>query len=97
MDRGIMKKPKSVDIFGETYKIEYKKNLGNDGVCHKDTKLIEIDDSLTGLEFKKTLIHEYIHAVCSRLGISQAIGSEVEEVIAESFSNFFNDHWDFEL
>ena len=78
--------PKSINVFGTVYKIKRTKNFEHMGLCHRDTKLIEIDAALKGSELKQTYLHEVFHALMDELGITEIVDDQLEEIICESFS-----------
>ena len=86
-------KPQVVNIFGKTYKIQYKE-MEEDlyGECKNDEFLIEIDRNQTGEKLIHTLLHEYFHAVIYRVGLKQVLSHDVEEMICENFATFLCDN-----
>lgn len=62
------------------------------GECKNSQALIEIDSDQSGSVLLHTLLHEYFHAVLHRTGVTQAIPSELEEVICETFATFLVDN-----
>lgn len=80
------KLPTQINIFGTTYKVRSKKNFKYAGLCHKDTKLIEIEEQLTGEEMKQTFLHEVFHAVVEELSLGEIIDDQLEEIICDNFS-----------
>lgn len=78
-----------MDVFGHRYRIKLQKDLienGLHGFCDKRKKIIVLDSKLNA-ETIHTLVHELIHAVCGRTGLSQAISGETEEIIAENIAS----------
>lgn len=90
---------KSIEIFGKTYKIEYRDltEEHNFGYISHTHSMIIIDKNLKGAERELTIMHEFLHGVLTRVGVSQPLSSELEEVIVESISTFLveNFHFDF--
>jgi len=87
-----MKKTQCFVVFGQLVPIEYEDGLArNEGsageYCDKE-KFIKIDSELEGDDLSLTQIHEGGHAVCDRIGLSQGISKELEEVIVDSFATF---------
>ena len=57
---------------------------GTLGLCDRSNHIIYIEDSQSEREKIQTLMHEVIHAISFRVGLSQAISSELEEIVCES-------------
>lgn len=79
-----------ISVLGQEVKIEYV-DLGvssNYGEYHDDCSTILIDKNLSEDIMMQTLLHEVVHVVCARLGISgqSEFPALVEEVLAETFS-----------
>ena len=89
-------KPQALNVFGKTYRIEYKPLEDLDGECHNKKSLIEIDQSLTGSNFTQTLIHEGLHALFYRLGYNQVIHHDIEELLVDQIATFLVDNFTFE-
>lgn len=84
-----MKKPTSVSVFGQKYKIKSVPGLDRQGFigqCDPLKKLITIDSSLKGDSYWECLLHEMFHAVCRELSVHQAISLELEEIIVDNFA-----------
>lgn len=89
---------KKVNVFGLSVPIIQKKGLVASTGCmayfDPVSKTIVMDASLSKEEYLSTLIHEVIHAVFHRAGLSQAkISASVQEIICEQiattiFENF---------
>jgi len=94
-----LSKAKCINILGKTYKIEYK-DLSQQqcfGITDNRKGLIVVDKTLTGKELEQTLLHEFFHGVLYRTGSSQALSSEIEEIIVDSIATFLVDYFDFDL
>ena len=78
--------PDSLEIFGQTYSVEYKTPLKNNscGLCYPDKHLIEIDSTQKEKDKTHTLIHEFMHSVIFRTGVFQGVDEKIIEVICES-------------
>jgi hypothetical protein len=79
----------TLNIFGQKIRVLKRKNLARDsglvGLWEPHIQLISIDADLVGKEYMQCLIHEIIHAVISRTGISQGLREQgVEEIISEN-------------
>jgi len=85
-------KPTALNVFGKTYRIEYKPLEDVDGECHNKKALIEVDETLQGKDLAQTLLHEAFHAVFHRLGYSQAVHHDIEELMCDSFATFLIDN-----
>ena len=76
-------------IFGQKIRVKKIKGLGEKqglaGFYDPFKKEIAIDASLKGDAFMQTLLHELVHAVMDRVGISQTRTShDVHEMVAEN-------------
>lgn len=81
---------KSLDVLGKRVPLKKVKNLTRETgmLAYYDTeaKIIAYDSELSQERFLPTLIHEMVHAIFDRSGLSQAkLPLELEEVIAEVF------------
>lgn len=85
-------KPQVINVFGKTYRIEYKPLEDIDGECHNKKALIEIDESLQGRDLAQTILHESFHALFHRLSLSQVVHHDVEEIICDTFATFIVDN-----
>lgn len=97
-----MKLPKTLNILGIKYTvIEEDINLQNQeyvlGLCIPYQNNIYINSNLIeeiGHRPEQTLIHEIIHAVLHRNGITQKLSEPIEEVICESIANCIVDNFE---
>lgn len=85
-----MKKPGSVVVMGTSYKIEYcpdavMKNLCGD--VNFEDKIIRLRDSQSELEGQATLLHEIIHIVLERSGMTFLISSKMDEALTRALEN----------
>ena len=78
--------PKTLNIFGVKFKIKLATLDGYLGMCDRRTNIIWIEKNQTDKEKLHTLIHEVGHAVYGRVGLTQAVSPEVEEILVESFA-----------
>ena len=92
--RIIRTKPKTENILGYQFSIEYvpQKHLdGTDEDVHGETygfkKQIRIRDTLTGDDLGATLIHEYMHAILHVSGWTYALDDKVEEGLVTVLEN----------
>lgn len=81
---------KSLNVLGKRVPLKKVKGLTRDTgmLAYYDTelKLIAYDHDLAADKIMPTLIHEMVHAMFDRSGLSQAkLPLELEEVIAEVF------------
>lgn len=84
---------KKVNVYGRDIQIITKdlskSNL--DGYFCKDTQKIYICKSLKGKEYTSTLWHECAHAIFHRLGYTQVLEGDVEELLCEHFAEFLTE------
>lgn len=85
-------RPQVINVFGKSYKIEYKEMDELHGECHNTRATIEIEQSQEGKELIHTLLHEYFHAVIYRVGLGQVLHGDIEEIICETFATFLVDN-----
>ena len=92
-------KPKSIKIFGQTFKFQYVdlEDQDIDGEVKAKKSLIIIDENLEGEELQHTMLHEIGHAIFHRMGWKQSIPHELEEVIVDTYATFLIDNYDFDL
>jgi hypothetical protein len=91
-----MKIPDSIFIRGQKWRIRVRKNLFKRDTCYGLTscedRLIELDDSLRGLDIRRVLIHELIHAVLWESGATShttVIDPFLEEIICDAIAESF--------
>lgn len=90
---------RNIDIFGvkvpiKVYKFqeELKDILG---YCKKSPLEIHINKNQSKDEMELTLRHEVVHSLIYRIGLDQVISEEIQEILAESFSNFMHEQMRF--
>jgi Zn-dependent peptidase ImmA (M78 family) len=88
---------KKVNVFGQVYQVEQtllKDNLA--GLCDHQNKKICVDKnkSMNHTNFNQVLLHELIHAVFFRIGLSQAVDCQAEEIIADSIATAIVENFD---
>ncbi len=90
---------KCIDIFGKTYKIEYKDLTGlpYQGQFKHHESIITVHNKLKGYELQQTLMHELLHAVLDRLSLSDVIESRVEEILVDSIATFLCENFSFDV
>ena len=72
----------------KTFRVVRKRSRGNWGTVDHEKKIIEVDPSLTGIEFLSTLIHECTHAAAPDLSeeavirIERSLANAIRPVIA---------------
>lgn len=85
-----MKIPKFISVLGKRYSLSVVPlPFDTAGECDKRRCEIRVSEFLEEEEFKKTLLHEIIHATIHRVGLDQAVNLETEEMICENISTIF--------
>jgi len=92
-----MKIPKNIMIYGKKWQIRYKKfpiplddEIGTEGLCDKEERVIYIEKSLDLYDKENTFVHELIHAINYELKLGQtSLTSDVEEIICQGIADFF--------
>lgn len=83
-----MENNRALNIFGKSFPIvreDILEKQGNLGLF--DLEKIILDQSLDGVELIETEIHEAIHAIAERTGLTRtSISSDLWEVIAENIA-----------
>lgn len=96
-----MKLPKkfSLQIFGQKTPVNQIKDLPNSvlGVYQRDSGSILLCERQPEDEKEDTLFHEMVHAIFSRAGLNQAIGHDLEEVIAQQIATTMTENFNFTL
>ena len=88
-------KVRKVKVLGRTYKVKYMtkaqiiKNVGYHayGYCDNENEVIVVDKELGEKMKLRTFKHEVCHAAMHVVGLDQVISSELQEILAETFSN----------
>jgi Zn-dependent peptidase ImmA (M78 family) len=90
---------KCINIFGKTYKIEYKDLTGMpyQGQFKHEDALIVIHSKLGDYEKQQTLMHEMLHAVLDRLSISDVVDERIEEILVDSIATFLCENFSFDF
>lgn len=90
-----MRIPKHIDVKGKRWKISYKWNLADDdgtkcdGLCEYKTRTIWLDRAIPKSERPQVFLHELVHALIYELHLTDGLPNELEEVLAEGFSQYF--------
>jgi hypothetical protein len=91
-----MKIPKRLDVYGQSWTVQYKWNLlGDDGahvdgLCDDKLNIIWIDRAIPPGGRFTIFIHELIHAIFHELKIGQtSVHSEVEEIMVTGIEEYF--------
>jgi Zn-dependent peptidase ImmA (M78 family) len=91
----------SLMVYGTKVPVKQVKNLsaihGIVGQYDPKTASIIIDAEEKDIEKMKTLTHEAIHALLHRLGVTQTMSREMEEVICEGVSNLLYENFSLQL
>lgn len=82
----LKKKIKPLTIFGQVVPVFIVPLEKAGGYYYPTEKKIEIDSSLPDQDFPRALLHEIFHATFDRVSFSQAIPSELEEVLVDTLS-----------
>jgi len=95
-----MKLPKTINVYGQQYKIIQDKNMRGDDIIgwhDGNVSTISIAPGLDRDEEKITFLHECFHAVFYRLSLSEGIDTSTEEIIVDCFAKFMVEHFKLEL
>lgn len=87
----------SVSVFGKKIKIKVTDLTAHNayGLFIPLENIIYIHKDLNKEQQFRTLMHELVHAIVSVTGLNQAqLSMDLEEIIAECFSNFMCDTFD---
>lgn len=77
MKKNVNDKKNSVNVLGTKYNINYFDYLtGYLGSTDTDKKIIDIDNTLNKNEFKRTILHELLHAYFYECGLERYSGDE---------------------
>lgn len=93
----------TVDVYGQEWDIKFKTPVIEEGVrayglCDPFDKTIYIDSTLDDEYTSLTLLHELFHAYFRRMGmINSGVSHEVEEIIAEQFSQLLTENFKFDI
>lgn len=84
------------NILGMKVKVKYA-DLNKENLCGKyvyDEKTIYINSTLNKELQKVTLLHEFLHAVFDRAGLTQAkITSDAQEIICDQFAKALTENF----
>lgn len=75
-----------VVIFGEKVNIEYSNNVPDTDNANYVKGKILIHPGCPRKELARVFLHEFLHAVCERVSISQGITGETEEIVVDTLS-----------
>ena len=89
---------KILRVFGQDFKVKYKdlSNEDHEGMCHKDTKLIEIHNKLKGDKRIGVELHEAMHALFYRLGYDEWMTEREQECLCEQISTLLIENYKIE-
>lgn len=86
----------TLDILGMKVKVKYS-DLNKENLCGKyvyDEKTIYVNSTLNRETQHVTLIHEFLHAVFDRAGLTQAkITSDAQEIICDQFAKALTENF----
>ena len=91
-----MKLPKSINILGQDLEVIEGPLNHMYGCYDYIQKCIFIDTEVHkkwNEDIQATFIHEMIHAISKRVGLSQSIDRDIEEIICESIANCITDNF----
>lgn len=85
--------PKSIDIFGEKYKIKqvHKPKCDGDetdGYINFDEKIIYVEKSLEPVKMISTIVHEALHGLYKRLGWNEELDDREEHIYVVCLEKF---------
>lgn len=84
---------KPFNVFGKTVAIEVVEDLEDAGQFCSRQSLIKVLKEKDKGQQQLHLLHEFVHAICYRTGLTQAISSELEEVVCEVISHAFYENF----
>ena len=91
----------SLNVFGQRVSVSVVKNLalhyGAVGQYNPTEKSIQLEENQSRDEMTRSLIHEACHSMCHRVGLSQSISRELEEILCEGVSNLIFENFKLEL
>lgn len=77
--------------------MKVKESLGICGFYDPVKQLIVVDETMDKAMKNETLVHEFVHALSSRLSWRQAIPKELEEVMCDQIAKAFVENFDIKL
>jgi len=95
--------PKTIDVKGKLWKVEYKWNLSDegtlcDGLCDDTLRTIFINRATPKEQRAGIFMHELLHALYYELNLQEATFSEdVEEILVENTVQFLLDKFSLRL
>lgn len=83
------------DIYGKKIKYTFKdlSTHGEDGHFDSEKSEIAIHSGLKGQKRTSTILHEEIHAILHRVGLTAGLNSIVEEQICESIAVWLSENY----
>jgi hypothetical protein len=91
----------SLVVFGSRVPVSLVKNLalhaGALGQYQYLNKSIQLEAEQNNEEMCKSLLHEAGHSLFDRIGLTQAVSKELEEIIVESYSKLIYENFKIEL
>lgn len=81
-----MKLYDSVKIFGQDVEVSFSSEVGDSHNANYVNGRILIHPKCPKKELARVFLHEFLHAVCERVSISQGITGETEEIIVDTLS-----------
>ena len=89
-----MDKINMISVFGQIIPVLKEPLDEYDGMYCSDKKTILIKDTLKDDQYLITLIHEFIHSVFDRVGITHQLSDDLEEIICHCLSESLLENYD---
>lgn len=83
----------SVVVFGQEGKVEFSDNVPDDRNAEYHCGTISIHPECPRRELARVFLHEFLHMVCDRTSVSQAIDLPTEEMICDLFSKAITENF----
>lgn len=83
----------SVKIFGQEISIEFSSEVIDEHNANYSDGKILIHPKCPKKELSRVFLHEFLHAVCERVSISQGINSETEEIMVDAISKAIDENF----
>ena len=88
----------TINVYGESISVSIEEiDEGDDGEYCPINKAIRLSNRLNDEDLDHTLLHELFHAVMDRLGFSEILKDDVEELIVDNLSQFIIEKYQIKL